>query len=56
MSKWPIDHPNVWAHHLVEKPNYEVDEFIFSNWVLPKIGKKTILNNRIKDLIRGSRK
>jgi hypothetical protein len=56
MSSWPTGHKNVWGHHLDEEPNYEVDEFIFSNWVLPKIGKKTILNNRIKDLIKGSRK
>ena len=37
-----------------KKLKYDVDEYVFTNWVLPKIGKKTILNNRIKDLIKGN--
>jgi len=57
MIKWPTGHKNVWGHHVnnVDKEiDYDIDEYIFSNWVLSNIGSKMIFNNRIKDLIKGN--
>ena len=53
MIKWPTGHKNVWGHHISDS-NYDIDEYIFGKWALLNIDGDIIINNRIRDLIRGS--
>ncbi len=53
MIKWPTGHKNVWGHHISDS-NYDIDEYIFGKWALLNVGGDIIINNRIRDLIRGS--
>jgi len=55
MIKWPTGRKNVWGHHNIDPdPDYDTDEYVIGKWALDNIDGDRIINNRIKELIKGN--